>query len=180
MNHQSSGIYAKGWDYAAAHTEALENRRAQPEALSPKQPCLPEKPVPAEALLSPTEALVAESASAKESANPDFEGEAPKRTRIDTGESEVRDALRYVMTEVKRLSNQYRYATLTKCHKAESGDANFDGRNLFLDVELDMLNGHQPSRHDIIVFKDEMNVITGMAIDEFPEVKFREPPDPDV
>ena len=43
-----------------------------------------------------------------------------------------------------------------------------------------MLNGHQPSRHDIIVFKDEMNVITGMAIDEFPEVKFREPPDPDV
>ena len=28
--------------------------------------------------------------------------------------------------------------------------------------------------------KDELNVITGMAIDEFPEVKFREPPDPDV
>ena len=119
-------------------------------------------------------------ASAKASANPDFEGEAPRRSKLDTGESEVRDALRYVMTEVKRLSNQYRYATLTKCHKAESGDANFDGRNLFLDVELDMLNGHQPSRHDIIVFKDEMNVITGMAIDEFPEVKFREPPDPDV
>ena len=104
----------------------------------------------------------------------------PEESKHDTGESEVRDALRYVMTEVKRLSNQYRYATLTKCHKAESGDANFDGRNLFLDVEPDMLNGHQPSRHDIIVFKDEMNVITGMAIDEFPEVKFREPPDPDV
>ena len=38
----------------------------------------------------------------------------------------------------------------------------------------------QNSRHDIIVFKDETAVITGMAIDEFPEVKFRERPDPDV
>ena len=118
-------------------------------------------------------------ASAKASANPDFEGEAPRRSKLDTGESEVRDALRYVMTEVKRLSNQYRYVSLVKCHSAESSDANFDGRNLFLDLEFDMLK-RQPSRHDVIVFKDEARVITGMAIDEFPEVEFRERPDPDV
>ena len=118
--------------------------------------------------------------SAKASANPDFEGEAPRRSKLDTGESEVRDALRYVMTEVKRLSNQYRYATLTKCHKAESGDANFDGRNLFLDVELDMLSGHQPSapRYHRLQGRDERD--HGDGDDEFPEVKFREPPDPDV
>ena len=38
----------------------------------------------------------------------------------------------------------------------------------------------QKSRHDIIVFKDEADVITGMAMDEFPEVKLRQRPDPDV
>ena len=93
------------------------------------------------------------------------------------------------MTELHRLSNQYRYATFLKCHSAEAGDANFDGRNLFLDIEFDMLPKQgragggaplQPSRHDIIIFKDEDGVITGMAVDEFPEVQFRPKPDPDV
>jgi hypothetical protein len=111
--------------------------------------------------------------------NPEFQGEAPPRTKLLVESPEVRGALRFVMTEIKRLSNQYRYATLTRCHGAEAGEANFDGRNLFLDVEFDMLRD-QPSRHDLIVFKDETGVITGMAIDEFPEVKFREQPDPDV
>ena len=111
--------------------------------------------------------------------NPEFVGEIPPRKKLEVDNPEVRDALRFVMTELKRLSNQYRYATLVKCHGAEAGLANFDGKNLFLDVEFDMLKG-QNSRHDIIVFKDEKAVITGMAIDEFPEVKFRERPDPDV
>ena len=62
---------------------------------------------------------------------------------------------------------------------ASTGEANFGGRNLFLDVEFDMLRG-QLSRHDLIVFKDETGVKTGMAIDEFPDVKFRELSDPDV
>lgn len=115
----------------------------------------------------------------KASKNPDFFGEAPARTPMDTDDPEIRGALRYVMTELKRLSNTYRYASLTKCHAAASGPANFDGKNLFLDVEFDMLRD-QPSRHDVIIFKDETNVITGMAIDEFPEVKFREQKDPDV
>ena len=87
--------------------------------------------------------------------------------------------MRYVMTELKRLSNQYRYASLIACHGAAAGPANFDGRNIFLDVEFDMLRG-QPSRHDIIVFKDEARVITGRAIDEFPEVQLRGQRDPDV
>lgn len=112
--------------------------------------------------------------------NPEFQGEVPPRSALPLDGPEVRTALRYVMSELKRLSNQYRYATLTKCHGAEAGAANFDGRNMFLDVEFDMLNGLQPSRHDIVIFKDEGSVITGMAIDEFPEVEFREPPDPDV
>lgn len=111
--------------------------------------------------------------------NPEFVGEVPRRTKVQVDNEEVRGALRFVMTELKRLSNQYRYATLTACHGAEVGEANFDGRNLFLDVEFDMLRG-QPSRHDVIVFKDAAGVITGMALDEFPEVKFRERPDPDV
>ena len=119
-------------------------------------------------------------ASAKVKPNPEFQGEAPPRTKLSIEGDEVRGALRYVMTEVKRLSNEYRYATLTKCHGAEAGEANFDGRNLFLDVEFDMLNGFQPGRHDIIVFKDDGGSITGMAIDEFPEVEYREQPDPDV
>jgi len=92
---------------------------------------------------------------------------------------EVADAIRYVMTELRRLSNTYRYAALTSCHGAQTSDANFDGRNLFLDLEFDMLR-RQLSRHDIIVFKDDEDRITGMAIDEFPDVKFRERPDPDV
>jgi len=119
------------------------------------------------------------SAAAKAKPNPEFEGERPEREKLAVDDPEVRDALRYVMTEMKRLSNQYRYVSLVKCHSAESSDANFDGRNLFLDLEFDMLK-RQPSRHDVIVFKDEARVITGMAIDEFPEVEFRERPDPDV
>lgn len=112
--------------------------------------------------------------------NPEFNGEVPPRTPLETDAPEVRDALRYVITEVKRLQSRYRYTSLTACHSAASGPANFGGRNLFLDVEFDMLRG-QPSRHDIIVFKDEKQVITGIAIDEFPEVELREPhPDPDV
>jgi len=118
-------------------------------------------------------------AAAKAQMNPEFNGEPPARTPIATDAPEVRDALRYVMTELKRLSNQYRYATLVACHSAASSEANFDGRNLFLDVEFDMLRG-QPSRHDIIIFKDEFQVITGMALDEFPEVELRRQPDPDV
>ena len=124
-------------------------------------------------------ALLIGCTSAAVKPNPEFQGEVPPRTKLSTDDSEVRDALRFVMTELKRLSNQYRYATLTRCHSAEAGAANFNGRNLFLDVEFDMLRD-QPSRHDIIVFKDETDVMTGMAIDEFPEVKFRERPDPDV
>lgn len=117
--------------------------------------------------------------SAKAMANPEFEGEAPPRTQLPPDEPEVRAALQFVMTELRRLSNQYRYATLVECHSAQAGVAHFNGRNLFLDVEFDMLKG-QLTRHDIIVFLDEYRVITGMAIDEFPQVKFRELPDPDV
>ena len=115
----------------------------------------------------------------KAAPNPEFSSELPPREALSVDAPEVQGALRYVMTELKRLSNQYRYASLTTLHSAEAGLANFDGRNIFLDVEFDMLRG-QPSRHDIIVFKDETSVITGMVIDEFPEVKFRERPDPDV
>lgn len=111
--------------------------------------------------------------------NPEFEGERPARTPLSIDSPEVRDALRFVMTELRRLSNRYRYASLVACHSAASGEANFDGRNLFLDVEFDMLKS-QPSRHDIIVFKDEHSVITGMALDEFPDVELRSEPDPDV
>lgn len=125
-------------------------------------------------------ALLAVSAHAKVKPNPEFQGEVPPRTQLDIDGPEVKSALRYAMTELKRLSNQYRYATLTKCHGAEAGAANFDGRNLFLDVEFDMLNGFQPSRHDVIIFKDDRDVVTGMAIDEFPDVQFREAEDPDV
>ena len=119
-------------------------------------------------------------ASAKAKPNDEFDGEAPARTPLAADAPEVRDALRFVMTELKRLSNRYRYATLTQVHGATAGAANFGGRNLFLDLELDMLK-NQRSRHDFIVFKDEGGVITGMAIDEFPETKLRDPhPDPDV
>jgi hypothetical protein len=118
-------------------------------------------------------------AEGKAQPNPDFTGEPPSRTPLDPDDPEVRSALRYMMTEIYRLSNQYRYATLTKCHAAASGEANFGGRNLFLDVELDMLR-QQPSRHDLIIFKDDTGVITGMAIDEFPQVTLREQSDPDV
>jgi hypothetical protein len=103
----------------------------------------------------------------------------PPRTSLDADSTEVRDAVRYVMTELKRLSNRYRYASLTEIHSAASGPANFDGRNLFLDLEFDMLRG-QPSRHQIMVFKDEYGVITGIAMDEFPETELRERADPDV
>ncbi|KAL1518632.1 hypothetical protein AB1Y20_002920 [Prymnesium parvum] len=111
--------------------------------------------------------------------NPDFTADVPKRTEVPADDPAVRAALQFVMTELKRLSNQYRYISLVKCHRAEVGAANFDGRNLFLDIELDLLKG-QLSRHDVIVFQDEHRVISGLAIDEFPEVKFRERLDPDV
>ena len=119
------------------------------------------------------------SASGAAKPNPEFQGETPERVALGVDDAEVRSALRFVMTELKRLSNTYRYASLTRCHKAEAGAANFDGRNIFLDIEFDMLR-QQPSRHDVIVFKDEDDVFTGMAIDEFPDVVFRETPDPDV
>src|SRR6056297_4109334 len=96
-----------------------------------------------------------------------------------TPDAIVRSAVRFVMTELRRLSSQYRYATLVKCHGARAGPASMGGRNIFLDIEFDMLKG-QFSRHDIIVFLDEAGDITGMAIDEFPDVKFREAADPDV
>ena len=125
------------------------------------------------------QALLYSPVHGKAQPNPEFNGEAPARTSLPIDSPEVQSALRFVMTEVKRLSNRYRYASLTACHSAASGPANFNGQNIFLDVELDMLRG-QPSRHDIIVFKDESHVITGMAIDEFPEVELREMPDPDL
>ena len=114
--------------------------------------------------------------------NPEFQasgGEVPERTSLEVQSPEVQTALRYMMTELRRLHNTYRYAQLQKCHSAFAGKANFGGRNVFLDVEFDMLK-NQPSRHDIIIFKDAQGVITGMAIDEFPEVKFRPRPEPDV
>lgn len=125
-------------------------------------------------------------ASAASKPNPEFGGTAPEREALDVDGPEMRNAIRYVMTELKRLSNQYRYASFLHCHSAEAGAANFDGRNLFLDIEFDMLPKRgraepvQPSRHDIILFKDETGVITGMALDEFPEVTFRPVVDPSV
>ena len=123
--------------------------------------------------------LLVSSALGKAKPNPEFYGDVPQRTSLKIDSPEVSDALRFVMTELKRLSNTYRYATLVKCHAASAGEANFDGRNIFLDVEFDMLRD-QKSRHDVIVFKDETGVVTGMALDEFPEVQLRERPDPDV
>ena len=114
--------------------------------------------------------------------NPDFHasgGEVPERTSLELDSPEVQSSLRYMMTELRRLHNTYRYATLTTCHSAAAGKANFGGRNIFLDVEFDMLK-NQASRHDIIIFKDAQDVVTGMAIDEFPDVKFRPRPEPDV
>jgi hypothetical protein len=89
--------------------------------------------------------LFAPGAAGKAQPNPDFVGTPAPRTKMQVDGEEVRGALRFVMTELKRLSNTYRYATLTKCHSAEKGMANFDGTNLFLDVEFDMLRS-QPSR----------------------------------
>jgi len=97
----------------------------------------------------------------------------------ETPEPAVRGALRYVMTEIRRLSSEYRYAALVRCHSAEWEPASFNGRNLFLDVELDMLRG-QLTRHRVMVFLDDDGAITGMSIDEFPHVKFREESLPDV
>jgi hypothetical protein len=111
--------------------------------------------------------------------NAEFVGEPPARVPLDVDGEEVASALRYVLTEMKRLSNRYRYITLVKLHGAAQGEAAFSGRNTFLDLEFDMLKG-QLSRHDVIVFRDEDGAISGMAIDEFPEVRLRELPDPDV
>ena len=100
-------------------------------------------------------------------------------TPLATDAPEVRSAVRYMMTEMKRLSNRYRYTTLTNVHSASRTPANFDGHNLILDVEFDMLNG-QLSRRQVILFHDDGGVITGMALDEFPDVGLRVRPDPDV
>ena len=101
------------------------------------------------------------------------------RTALDVGSEEAVQAVRYVLTELKRLSSRYRYISLVRLHSVSKGAANFNGSNTFLDVELDMLRG-QLTRHDVIVFRDEDETITGMAIDDFPEVRLRELPDPDV
>jgi hypothetical protein len=111
--------------------------------------------------------------------NPEFVGEPPARVAIDAHGSEAAQAVRYVLTELKRLSNRYRYIRLISCHSATKGAASFSGSNTFLDLELDMLR-NQRSRHDVIVFHDKDGSIMGMAIDEFPEVRLRELPDPDV
>eukprot|EP00306_Pavlova_sp_CCMP459_P011885 CAMPEP_0185185472 /NCGR_PEP_ID=MMETSP1140-20130426/3331_1 /TAXON_ID=298111 /ORGANISM="Pavlova sp., Strain CCMP459" /LENGTH=139 /DNA_ID=CAMNT_0027751663 /DNA_START=10 /DNA_END=429 /DNA_ORIENTATION=- len=111
--------------------------------------------------------------------NPEFTGTVPERTPLDVQSDEAQQALRYVLTEMKRLSNQYRYLRLVNVQSVSKGSANFNGTNTFLDLEFDMLK-EQLSRHDIIVFRSEDAAITGMAIDEFPQVKFRQIPDPDV
>jgi len=118
-------------------------------------------------------------ADARASQNPEFVGDVPTRMPLGCDAPLARDAIRFFMTEIKRLSNVYRYVSLEACHDAEVGQATFGGQNVFLDLELDMLRG-QLSRHDIIVFKDEMGVVNGMAIDSFPNVEFRPAPDPDV
>lgn len=124
-------------------------------------------------------ALSAHRADARALPNPEFVGEPPARLPIDIESADAAQALRYVLTEMKRLSNRYRYIRLVRCHSAAKAAANFEGSNTFLDLEFDMLR-NQLSRHDIIVFRDGDGSITGMAIDEFPEVRLRELPDPDV
>ena len=99
--------------------------------------------------------------------------------KLATDAAEVRAALRYVVSELKRTSNQFRYAALTNVHSAVLMPANFDGRNLALDLEFDMLHGQQ-ARHEVLVFMDEGGVITGVALNEFPDVTLRARPDPDV
>ena len=121
-------------------------------------------------------ARVAAGAAAR---NPEFVGEPPARVPLDADADEVASALRYVLAELKRLSNRYRYVALVELHGAARGAATFGGSNIFLDVELDMFKG-QLSRHDVIVFRDADGATSGMAIDEFPEVRLRELPDPDV
>ena len=128
--------------------------------------------------------IVAAAVCARETAgaaarNPEFVGEPPARVPLDADADEVASALRYVLTEMKRLSNRYRYVELVKLHGAARGEATFGGSNIFLDVELDMLKD-QRSRHDVIVFRDQDGATSGMAIDEFPEVRLRELPDPEV
>lgn len=126
-----------------------------------------------------TLALCLRLTDAKAVLNPEFVGELPPRTPMDLDSDEVSQTLRFVLTELKRMSNRYRYIKLVKCHSAATAPANFNGVNTFLDLEFDMLR-NQLSRHDIIVFRDGAGSITGMAIDEFPEVRLRELPDPDV
>jgi hypothetical protein len=130
-------------------------------------------------LLLVAAALGARTAAGAAARNPEFVGEPPARAPLALDGEEVASALRYVLTEMKRLSNRYRYVTLVKLHGAAQGEAAFGGRNIFLDLELDMLKG-QLSRHDVIVFRDEDGATSGMAIDEFPDVRLRELPDPDV
>ena len=71
--------------------------------------------------------------------NPEFVGEPPPQTPLDVESADVRGALRFVMTELRRLSNRYRYMDLIKCHSAALAAANFDGTNMFLDVEFELL-----------------------------------------
>ncbi|KAG8467971.1 hypothetical protein KFE25_007023 [Diacronema lutheri] len=123
--------------------------------------------------------LTPRGADARALPNPEYVGEPPARVLLDLESAEVAQAIRFVVTELKRLSNRFRYATLTACHSASKAAANLNGSNTFLDLELDMLR-NQPSRHDVIVFRDEDGSITGLAIDAFPEVRMRELPDPDI
>jgi hypothetical protein len=116
-----------------------------------------------------------------ENLNPNAHASAQfcERLIAEMSDAEAQSAIRFVMTELRRLSSQYRYATLIKCHEARAGPASMGGRNIFLDIDFDMLKG-QPSRHDVMVFQDQAGAVTGMAINEFPEVTLREITDPDV
>lgn len=112
--------------------------------------------------------------------NPEFADTPPVRRPVDLSHELVTFAVHYAHVELKRLSSTYRYARVTACHRAELAPSSFGGSNVFLDLELDMLK-NQPSRHDVIVFFDRGDHdVLGMAIDEFPNVTFRELPDPEV
>ncbi|KAJ1636859.1 hypothetical protein T492DRAFT_956780 [Pavlovales sp. CCMP2436] len=118
-------------------------------------------------------------ARARATPNPEFDGVPPVRTPLAADDSDVVQSLRFVATELKRLSNRYRYIKLVRCHSAARGEGSFNGSNMFLDLEFDLLK-QQPARHDIVVFREKDGSIIGMAIDEFPAVRLHEMPDPDV
>ena len=89
--------------------------------------------------------------AAKSSAVAD--ADALPRTVVQTDSPEVHEALRYVMSEFRRMSNQFRYLTLTDVHGAVKSPSHFNGETLFIDLEFDMLRGQQ-TRHEVVVFKD--------------------------